>query len=58
MSDEEVIRVVRELGIVLTDQDFAAQEDQGAPSDDELTAWTAAINAAAWFWNRSAGRQQ
>lgn len=36
MSDEEVIRAAGELGIVLTDKDFAEQAEQGTLSEEEL----------------------
>ena len=36
MNSDEIIRAAGELGIVLTDEDFAEQEAQGALSDEEL----------------------
>ena len=36
MNSDEIIRAAGELGIVLTDEDFAKQEAQGALSDEEL----------------------
>lgn len=36
MSREEVLRTAEELGVALTDEDFAQQEEQGSLSDEEL----------------------